>query len=142
VVPNRKFNGPSGQTGTYSFHPPHRNGAPSKSQWTISENEEFALFVSSNGESARKGPLFGLRLHNKKPTVIGVSAHDSSVRCALRIAKFVGNPTTWHGYPADYRRTSSDRPPTQLLLRWRTAGWISKSVMYRIRTGQLCDLSR
>jgi hypothetical protein len=86
----------------YAPYPPHRNRAPGKSQWTISETEEIACFerawaqgwISGSGDVA-----WGVSANaNEVARDVGVSDDGNRV---LWWAKFVGKSTPWHGYPAD-----------------------------------------
>lgn len=55
----------------------------------------------------------------------------------LRIAKFVINQRQWHGYPADLRYKPSDKPLPNILIEWYKKGYITKTIMTRIKQGQL-----
>lgn len=92
-------------------HPDLRNNNPNKSQWTITEADETAVFgraLNENWLIDRDG--WGFHFANTGISYLGV-AQDRSTNVFL--AKFRDGDRTghWHGYPADHIRNNRDRPP-------------------------------
>lgn len=120
----------------YLISPKHR-GHPSHdiSVWSIDFDDEVKCFTNcysngwhnhSNGWSfipAGPGQLLMLGRNLRSPE--------------LQIAKFVENQNQWHGYPADIRNKPGDKPLPHILINWLHDGHISKSIMTRIKQGQL-----
>lgn len=128
----------------YKPNPQHRNDNPNKSQWAISKKEErgiFKLTCSFNWiyNNNNKSLGFGIKKDNNRTVLLGYSAGIYG-RKELKIAKFIENQNTWHGYPADYRTHKADTPPTEILKKWFDDGYINKKNMCKILKGQKCNL--
>ena len=124
----------------YFIHPKHRGSPTSEScTWTISINDEVALFEAalpvarSPGQICRAAEPGGRRLRT-----VGINVHRKS----LFFGKFVDGSTIskWHGYPADYRRRTQDRPPICLLKIWVRQGLLQKHHVAKISGGKKCNL--
>lgn len=130
---------------SYVLNSQHRHGRnPNKSQWTIGTAEEIHIFehsYASNWLSPTARWSWGLHLVDDKPSVVGRSARSSGPIQYLRIAKFVDNSQSWHGYPANYRLNLQDRPDDPILEDWRASGYINKRDMTKIKVGERCSLS-
>jgi hypothetical protein len=125
---------------SYISNPKHRDSSPGESQWTISEPEEVACFLSSHGRGwvdESTGSGWGLNAPTTRPLQLGV-AEDHCSPCY--VAKFVANAALWHGYPADHTRRTQDIPPGRILIDWRDRGYMSKAKMSKIATGKRCTL--
>lgn len=125
---------------TYVATPAHR-GKPSqdKSSWSISVPDEVQCFekASLSGWSGN-GHRWGNWSASGKLAPLGTNHWNEE----LHIARFVDGGATapWHGFPADYRRRTQDRPPAQVLFAWRDAGLIEKHMVAKIRMGKRCSL--
>ena len=125
---------------SYVLNEQHRNGNPHRSQWTIRPNDEVGVFehsIESSWISQNRNCSWGLYLLNEKPSSLGLSITKKS----LWIAKFVESANIWHGYPANYRFHTQDRPHTEVLQDWRSCGYIRKHEISKIRSGKRCSLS-
>lgn len=128
---------------TYIFKRDHRNGASSKSQWTISKCDEHESFqLARSRDWCGLGLGWSLHLAGAKAQCLGAGArakgrHDVQ----LFIARFVsGTVNDWHGYPADPQIHNQDIPPAALLERWAEAALITPVMMRRTLRGQKCQL--
>lgn len=114
-----------------------------KSIWIISIEDEVSVFKrtlqKSWIEDSRKYG-WGLHIINGSNTLrtLGENRYSGD----LKIAKFVKdeNDESWHGYPADYRQKRKDKPPEEVLLKWRDEGLIEKHHVSKIRSGRICNL--
>src|SRR5215469_5110408 len=123
---------------TYLIHPDHRNGAATKSQWTIPELDERQVFESSllsNWTDVLQGAGWGLHLVAGRPSNLGVTADRL---LAVFVAKFVGGGGNqeWHGYPADPRRGGRDRPSVEVLGMWLRANVLTPAKISKIAKGR------
>jgi hypothetical protein len=100
----------------------YHHGKPSKNKsvWTVSLNDEMALFDDTvscsliNNHERKKA--FNINLKGNKPCVLGETIRNGSPR-ELLICQFEagsGVPSSsWHGYPADYMDSKRERPSEQ-----------------------------
>jgi len=125
----------------YIIKADHRNGGNGrKSQWVIPEPAELQCFERSHrAKWTNNNTAWGLHPAVPPLQVLGRSVQGVD----LRIARFLAaaNGTTWHGFPADYRRKRQDRPAITILLLWFRAGYIRKHDISRVRSGKRCSLS-
>jgi hypothetical protein len=124
----------------YLPHPDHRNASPTKSQWTITVQEELMAFQLSHARRwLNAGVGWGLHLVDGQPAYLGV-LRDTQSRAFL--AKFVGSETqpVWHGYPADHCRTH-DQPAVAVLDDWLRSRLLKRQIIRKISKGQPCKLS-
>lgn len=122
----------------YQVHPPHRNGSPQKSQWTIPEEDETACFDAATAMNWLVGDAgWGLHIVNTSPTWLGTCIDGTR----SFVAKFVGNVSTnvWHGYPADHRKPQ-DVPADEVLRAWLAQGRLGKAKIRKLAKGQPCRL--
>jgi hypothetical protein len=111
-----------------------------KSYWIINctgELESFQLTILEKWYQPYKG--WGVYLSGDgNMNELGRNSFDE----ILKIAKFIDSTKNnqWHGYPADYRRKVQDRPPTEILVKWRNEGIIEKHCISKIRAGKVCNL--
>lgn len=127
------------------YHPlsKHR-GRPSQgiTVWTVKLPEEVACFTGAlNSGWLASPPGWGMQQGSDKHLVkLGKNVAND----ALKFAKFVSSlaplASTWHGYPCDYQRNAQDRPPAEILLRWREMEAIEKHQVLKIRRGKPCAL--
>lgn len=124
----------------YILKADHR-GRPTKhkSVWRISVQDEVACFdhaFDSDWVQALTG--WGLHLVESIPAILG-----ENLLYQVKIGKFVSIDAAgpWHGYPADYRERLQDRPPVEVLVRWRDSKIIEKHEISRVRQGKPCSLS-
>jgi hypothetical protein len=120
-----------GQTGYVAVHY-HRTTAPQsphKSRWSLSAADECHTFCEAFqcGWSDERGVVWYIT--ENASTVIGVDAE--------RIAKFpppVNQSDPWHGFPV---RSSGNRPPLEVVRRWRSEQRIDKVRQNRILREQI-----
>jgi hypothetical protein len=122
----------------YECHPQHRNLAPEKSQWTISEAAEEECFSNAwinqwvDGDHA-----WGLHLGSDSPLAQNLGLSHDQTR-SLWFAKFCGG-SSWHGYPADLgRRGRYDAPPGAVAREWRDRGHIRRATLNKLARGVEC----
>jgi hypothetical protein len=126
----------NGNTTNYLVSPKHR-GKPTNdvSVWVVDVATEIACFTTCyqsgwhNGHSGWSFVVAGVR----QLLTLGHNLRNPQ----LLIAKFVTDQNQWHGYPADVRHKPADKPLPPILLNWFQNGFISKSLMTRIKQGQL-----
>ena len=121
------------------IHHPHRRQskyAHQKSQWTISQQEELAVYQNSINNNWLAGVFYwGLHLQGNAPQQLGVYKQPSSF--GLKIAKFVGDQqNNWHGYPVAHWLSPWDKPTDEVLMKWKDAGIINKAKMAKIHKGK------
>ena len=125
----------------YRHHPHHRQAAYArqKSQWTISETIELAVYQNSvNNNWLADTAYWGLHLKGYIAHQLGVSRQPSSD--GLKIAKFVvDQQNNWHGYPVAHWISPWDNPSDEILRKWKAAGIINKAKMAKIHRGQKCN---
>ena len=119
--------------------PKHRGQADQhRSIWTKPVPEEIACFVQAWQESwgTNGGELWGHVREGTRLQPLGLNRYGEH----LWFGKFLHNPhpVQWHGYPADYRRKSQDRPPEKVLFKWRDIGILAKHQVYKIMAGKSC----
>ena len=117
----------------------HRNGTSGKSQWTISVPDEISVFTWGMSNKFKiDNKCWGLFLNDKKTEVVGLLTNNEE----SRIARFVcgTSDSTWHGYPADYKRAIGDIPTDEILRIWVSKSYISKSKMLKIQQQKPCGL--
>lgn len=114
----------------------HRGLATNEiSVWEIDIDTELICFTScyqNSWHTGGKGWSFvagGIR----KLSTLGYNLRNQE----LIIAKFVEDQNQWHGYPADIRHKPGDKPLPNILANWFNNGFISKSLMTRIKQGQI-----
>ena len=124
----------------YIVNPFHRNGTPSKSQWTISAQQEIASFSYAHAQSwVCANCAWGLHFVNQNISYLG-TAQDHATR--VFIAKFVNdiNHNNWHGYPADHQINQQDIPDEPILLLWLSQRILPKAKIKKIASGKPCRL--
>ena len=119
----------------------HRGRATSqRSVWTKPVPTEVACFVQAWGASwgERDGELWGHRSATGVLEPVGRNNHGED----LWFGKFLRAEriSPWHGYPADYRRKTQDRPPPEVLNRWRALGVLAKHQVAKVAAGRPCKL--
>ena len=123
---------------SYLHNPRHRDGSPSKSQWTINYAEELTCFKESHAHSwLLIDTGWGLHFSNQKADHLGISCDKLR---SLFIAKFIANdnPSYWHGYPADYQVNVRDIPSLEILNNWMANQIFSRAKIRKILKGQPC----
>lgn len=129
----------------YQCHPDHRNGNREKSQWTISENEEAAVFINCVDSGwVQEHVGWGVHRPNGRVDYLGV---DKTGHTRLIIARFVDENEVeiWHGFPADpTRKTERARrkeiPPEEIQLRWLNDQVLPAPKLRKIGRGEPCKL--
>lgn len=120
----------------YQINPKHRDGSPNKSQWTIRNNEEVAVFgwaLEHNSQS--DGYYWGVFYDGLTSRVLGQTAKHQDTK----IARFEcsAQPRIWHGYPVDYLTDPQhDRPNRTVLLEWAHLNIIKKHQIAKLTGGQ------
>ncbi|MEY3220489.1 MAG: hypothetical protein RIT27_1846 [Pseudomonadota bacterium] len=125
---------------SYTYHPQHRDKTPTKSQWTITYDEEsrsFCLSLENQWNDDKNG--WGVHLINETISYLGISQNGMQ---NLLIAKYVCDNVhnDWHGYPANHIEYSRDIPPEKFLLDWKSKNYITSAKMRKILKGQPCNL--
>lgn len=118
----------------------HRNGAPKKSQWTISTHDEESCFVKMYSTNWHDGCCgWGLYFNNGIVNYLGKGVKRNH---NLFIAKFIDSSKVniWHGYPADHNVNNQDTPPEELLEDWKKQGYLKLKKIRKIMRGQPCSL--
>jgi hypothetical protein len=124
----------------YIHNNEHRNHSSSKSQWTITTQEEYDSFTASQNQSWYIGDIgWGLYFIGQAINYLGISQNRQQ---RLFIAKFIQNhsPVFWHGYPADHMIHNQDIPPNDILFKWQTIGILELSKIRKLSRGQPCNL--
>lgn len=130
---------------SYITHPPHRNGNPNKSQWTITPDAELACFALSGNEAwllLEVGIGWGLHLEVDGTGTANVSylGENAARNRVLFLAKFVGTSGQWHGYPCDPQAKAQDIPKPAILESWLAKKLLPAAKIRRILKGQPCSL--
>ena len=118
----------------YQINPQHRDGNLKKSQWSISCEDEVAVFAQtcSDGLVEENQYMWGLYMPGNKPEVLGYTKNKYDSKIAIfDNGKHNG---FWHGYPADYIK-NNDVPPSDFLDYWRDKQLINKSDINKIIKG-------
>jgi hypothetical protein len=122
-------------TTNYFFAPKHR-GHPTDeiSVWIIDYDSELLCFKSTFQNSWFNATCgWGILAALNGLMTLGRNLKNDQ----LIIAKFVVDQNQWHGYPADIRNKPKDKPLPNILLAWHSSGIISKSLLSRIKQGQI-----
>lgn len=124
----------------YFIHPKHR-GSPTRDSctWRISVDDEVDLFKAALPTARRPGQkCWAAESEGRRLRTVGINVHKES----LFFGKFVDGScmSVWHGYPADYRRYTQDRPPMCILKIWDKQGLIQKHHSSKISRGMKCNL--
>lgn len=127
----------------YHPNPDHRGikNIKKKAKWDISVDEEIICFVyarKSNWINGDKG--WGLHLSNNEPQKVGrLAKPDNRKQRYSWIARFHDGTSTsnWHGWPADTKLKTNDRPTTEVLKDWKKKGYITKAILIKILKGLL-----
>src|SRR5262249_8786876 len=120
----------------------HRDNTSSKSQWTISVDDEHACFdfgvsrswVSSAGDSA-----WGLHVVDGRADYLGKTAPGRQPEANLFVA-FFQLADVCHGYPSDAKRSRRETPPVSVIRAWLEGGYLRGSVIRKLQLGQPCNL--
>lgn len=124
----------------YVSKPDHRDGTPTKSQWTISIDAEHACFTLGIGSNWKLDQrAWGLHLVDGTPNYLGHTAFDRDPRADLCIAFFQLADTS-HGYPSDPKRSIREVPPDAVRSDWLTKGYLRPAVIRKIGRGLTCKL--
>lgn len=97
----------------YVINQQHRDANPHKSQWTITEQDEVNVFNMALLSSTLN---WGVHISSNRIDYLGKNKY----RERLFLAKFSENQNIWHGYPADYVRSTHDIPSRDAMLIWLT----------------------
>ena len=124
----------------YVHNTVHRNNAPNKSQWLITDNEERDVFLTTiQRKWIEDGIGWGLYFINDHLDYLGVCPRRSNM---LFIAKFVNGSVkrVWHGYPADYCNRGRDIPVESVLNDWERNNLVGPAKISKIARGKPCTL--
>lgn len=124
----------------YFIHPKHR-GSPTRDSctWTISVDDEVALCKAALSTARSPGQeCWAAEAEGRRLRKVGINVYRES----LIFGKFVDGSAIaiWHGYPADYRRRTQDRPPISVLQVWVMRGLLQKHHVAKISGGMQCNL--
>ncbi|MBV6489843.1 MAG: hypothetical protein CNCCGFBP_00217 [Fimbriimonadaceae bacterium] len=129
---------------TYASNPAHHNGAPNKSQWTITVVEEEACFRFGYPQwKSAPTTCWGLYVPNGAPAVLGTTPVNAPFKHPLFIARFVDESLldVWHGFPVlPSTHRPKDIPPASILQKWLASGHLNARLVNKIARGQLCTL--
>lgn len=123
----------------------HRNGSPLKSQWIITFAQEESAFRYSLLTGWCLGSTgWGLYIRSERPEYLGLGAKAKNRgHEQLFIARFdQGNPSLWHGCPADPQIHNHDVPPDEVLQNWVDRRLLTVPQQRRIMRSQPCSLSK
>ena len=124
----------------YFIQPKHRGSPTSDScTWTIPVDDEVALFEAALPTACCPGQIcWAAEAGGRRLPTVGINVNRES----LFFGKFVDGSaiSKWHGYPADYRRRTRDRPPICVLKIWVEQGLIEKHHIAKISGGKKCNL--
>jgi hypothetical protein len=124
----------------YISKPDHRDGTSTKSQWTISTNDERACFaLGVNREWIRGQCAWGLHVVNGAAGYLGRTASDRSPSDDLIVA-FFQLADVCHGYPSDPKRSVREVPPSSVTRDWLGKGYLRSSVVRKLQRGLTCKL--
>ena len=128
---------------TYIHKTDHRNASPAKSQWTISMEDELRCFMRSTQSDWRdERGQWSLHLPDGEPEVLGKTAKFSGRQICVKICRFVTDSSDRsHGFPADYRKHTHERPTFTTLVKWHDAGFIAKHEISKVLKAKPCSLS-
>ena len=123
----------------YQVNPTHRKKAYAgkKSQWTITESEEEAVFEFAVAKKWQASECFwGLYVAEQAVEPLGITIEPECT--SLGIAKFVDkkNSGIWHGYPVASWLSNNDKPDVCILNKWLECEYINKSRHSRIHRGK------
>ena len=124
----------------YYIHPKHRGPPTNEScTWIIPVDDEVALFEAALPTARSPGQIcWAAETGGRRLRTVGINVH----RELLYFGKFVDGSVIsgWHGYPADYRRRTQDRPPISVLKIWVNQGLLHKHHVAKISGGKKCNL--
>ncbi len=124
----------------YLPKPDHRDGTAKKSQWVIPVSGEVESFRLAIDEGWFKDGLgWSLHLRDDHAAYLGTAAQDPGPAKALFLALFEIAPIC-HGFPADHRRSSREKPPTAVRSAWLDRKYLRPAVIRKIGKGQRCSL--
>ncbi len=119
----------------YQINPKHRDGSLYKSQWTIKNQEEAAVFGWALEHDSHSGKYYwGVFLNRGVCRVLGQTAK----RQDSKIARFEcsSQPRIWHGYPVDYvNNPQNNCPHRTVLYKWVNLSIITKSQISKLLGG-------
>src|ERR1700733_1359153 len=100
----------------------HRDGTPTKSQWTIAIDDEYACFALGIDGSWILGQCaWGLHLVDGTADYLGHTALNRGPKTDLCVAFFQLADIS-HGYPSDPKRSIREVPPDAVRSDWLTKG--------------------
>ena len=119
----------------YAVHPDHRNGWPTKSQWIIPVDREFAVFCMGADTCGgyMQDAVFGLEVTAAGWQYLG----DAPTGEKTRVAKFTRDQAEWHGYPYLHTEPKA-KIPRNVLETWHGMGVIRTSQYNRLLKKQPC----
>lgn len=130
LTPDGMIFGPTNSGKMYLCAVWHRGAghADYKTEWDISEWEEYSLFCCADDSHWKDDPG---NYWAVKEGGDAIGKNDE------RVAKFPvpqNDSDHWHGYPV---MTGRDKPPKQLINLWRDFGYISKPLAKRMKEGKV-----
>ena len=121
----------------YQSNAVHRNNTQGKTQWadeiSISKEEEIFRIGETNSWQ-QDNNIFSVLFCNKTNILIFLDRNK-----ALNFAHFSGE-SSWHGWPADVKRSPKDLPPYCILQSWVGKGYTSRSKIFKLMRRQICAL--
>ena len=130
------------QIGEYQYlsKQDHRDGTAIKSQWCISDDQEYASFaLGINSGWVVHQSAWGLHLVNNVADYLGRAAVNPGPDTPLFVSFFqLANPC--HGYPSDPKRSTREVPPKEVQSDWLAKRYLRPAVVRKIGRGLTCKL--
>lgn len=114
----------------------HRKPRPYKSLWTIAPDREFEVFdFALRAGWVADGIYWGLNIRNGQAHELGQTAPPHNESALVARTKDCGKRI--HGYPADPRRNSQDRPPESVTSKWLQSSLMRKRTIKQLASGEI-----
>jgi hypothetical protein len=128
------------EIGEYKYigKPDHRDGTPTKSQWTVSVPDEQNCFrLGVHRKWISESAAWGLHIVNGSGAILGRTAPNREAKDDLIVA-FFQLADVCHGYPSDPRRSVRELPPNSVTSDWLKENYLRASVVRKLQRGQPC----
>lgn len=128
--------------GTYQYlsKVDHRDGTPTKSQWTVPISDEYASFsLGVDSGWISDTAAWSLHLVDGLATYLGRSAQNPGPVAQLCVAYFQLAALS-HGYPSDPARSIREVPPNEVRSDWLAKRYMRPAVIRKLGRGLVCKL--